>query len=836
MRSRSPAVAGLLCLCLGISGSAAADVLTPTLGQPLSEVSHSVDVTIDRGVATYKVRRVFANAGSRADEAGLEIDLPPGAAATGLRIRARDRWYDGELMEAEKAARLYQELTGMGAHQAKDPALLQWMWADKLYLQVFPVLPGSTSTVEYTLTVPTRYEGGQVFLSYPRTAMPSAAAADGDADADADADATATAAGSALAIPILTVRPAWADATTRIVVDGRRVVADAPVVLAAPPVLPWLDALGPSSNASYAASELVIPAVAATKRTFTEVALTLDIDHTYKGDLRIQLMTPADAVVDVFGGDGGDKNDVKGTFKLKLPAATTGAGTWRLVVSDHAARDAGTMSEWSLALGGGKGAYTAKSTDTPVFLPDAPETANDGGLAPIVIAPPAIDTLVGRLGKVVASTAHAFSRLELDAAPQLAALPKKAQLVFVLDLSHSQGAAAIDAQLAIAEAYVSHLPDAQVELVGYRRAAKRVFDAFVPAADLPARIAAARKAGAFAPGNGSALDDGARIAVGALAKRKGALRIVLLTDELLRHAFTNKLALDQLERAPSGTIVHVVVPGLADSGEQTLRRDDAAPLAALAAAHHGILGRVDGLPAKTQKALADAVLGLVRPIRIDRFAVTGLDTYMNGEPDDTLDEGDSVRAMIKLDGKAAGKAPDKVVLTGKIWGDGFRKVIAVDAGFSRATAAFVFSEDEHHDLSRAEMLKVAFMGKAVSPVTSYLATEPGVRPSTIGIPGRGMTGSGMGGGAGYGLLGSAPRIKPDLLALLAPAVKACVAKHKPAAGWTVSATAESTKDEIVDVSTTSTTPIATCLIEAVWAVRLDSRFDQNWEQHDLTFR
>jgi subtilisin-like proprotein convertase family protein len=835
MRSRAPAAAGFLCLA-GLGGAAApaaADVLTPTLGQPLSEVSHAVDVTIDRGVATYKVRRVFANAGTRADEAGLEIDLPPGAAATGLRIRARDRWYDGELMEAEKAARLYQELTGMGAHQAKDPALLQWLWADKLYLQVFPVLPGSTSTVEYTLTVPTRYAGGQVFLSYPRTATAAAAAAVDDDDEDPDA---AAAAGSPLAIPILTIHPAWADATTRIVVDGKRVVADAPVVLAAPPVLPWLDALGPSSNASYVASELVIPAVAATKRAFTEVAVTIDIDHTYKGDLRIQLVTSAGAVVDVFGGEGGDTNDVKGTFKLKLPAATPGAGTWRLVVSDHASRDTGTIGEWSLALGAGKGAYTAKSTDTPVFVPDAPETANDGGLAPIVIAPPPIDTLAGRLGKVIASAAHAFSRLELDAAPQLAPLPKKAQLVFVLDLSHSQGEAAIAAQLAIVEAYVSHLPDAQVELVGYRRAAKRVFDAFVPAAELPARIAAAKKAGAFAPGNGSALDDGARVAVGALAKRKGALRIVLLTDELLRHAFTNKLALDQLERAPAGTIVHVVVPALADSGEQTLRRDDAAPLAALAAAHHGILGRVDGLPAKTKKALADAVLGLVRPIRIDRFAVAGLDTYLNGEPGDALDEGDSVRAMVKLDGKAAGKAPDKVVLTGKIWGDGYRKVIAVDAGFSRATAAFVFSEDEHHDLSRDEMLKVAFMGKAVSPVTSYLATEPGVRPSTIGIPGRGGThGGAAGGGAGHGLVG-AYRRKPDLMKLLEPAVKACVAKHKPAAGWTVGATAESTKDEIVDVSTTSTQPIAACLVEAVWAVRLDAQFDLPWEQHELAFR
>jgi len=151
-----------------VAAPAGADELESTLGQHLFEASHSVDVTIEDGVALYRVRRVFANPGKIADEARLDIDLPYGAAATGLRIRARSQWYDGELMEAEQAAKLYQELTGKGIWKPKDPALLYWRWADKLALQVFPVLPGSTSTVEYTLTVPTRYSGGRVFLSYPR--------------------------------------------------------------------------------------------------------------------------------------------------------------------------------------------------------------------------------------------------------------------------------------------------------------------------------------------------------------------------------------------------------------------------------------------------------------------------------------------------------------------------------------------------------------------------------------------------------------------------------------------------------------------------------------------
>src|SRR3990167_287699 len=74
---------GLAIVCLGAS-SAHADVLRSTLEQPLFEVSHSVDVRIEDGVATFKVKRQFANPGKIADEAALEIDLPAGGAATGL--------------------------------------------------------------------------------------------------------------------------------------------------------------------------------------------------------------------------------------------------------------------------------------------------------------------------------------------------------------------------------------------------------------------------------------------------------------------------------------------------------------------------------------------------------------------------------------------------------------------------------------------------------------------------------------------------------------------------------------------------------------------------------
>lgn len=320
-----------------MANTAQADLLTATLEQPLFEVSHTVDVRIEDGVAVYKVKRQFANPGKIADEAMLMISLPTGSAATGLRIRARKRWYDGELMERDKAAALYHQMTGLGPYKPKDPALLQWIWADSLSLQVFPVMPGEVSTVEYTLTVPTRYSGGRYWVSYPRTA-----AATGD-----DADGR----GLALATPIITVHPGWGDSLTPLVIDGRRAAPDTAIVLTPPVHQAWEEAVGADASASYVASTIEVPASKATNVMFKTAKVVLDIHHTYKSDVRVELLAPNGKPVTLFDQKGGGDNNISGTFPVTLPEPTKGAGTWRLVVSDHVGLDNGSLDNWSLVLG-----------------------------------------------------------------------------------------------------------------------------------------------------------------------------------------------------------------------------------------------------------------------------------------------------------------------------------------------------------------------------------------------------------------------------------------------------------------------------------------------------
>lgn len=773
---------GLMLAC----SIAHADELRTARDQPLHEVSHTVDITLANGTATYKVRRQFANPGKVSDEAALSIDLPYGAAATGLRIKAHDKWYEGDLMEAEAAAKLYQELTGVGPFAPKDPALLRWLWADKLELRVFPVMPHGISTVEYTLTVPTRYANGKYVLSYPRT----------------NAEAM-----KQLVTPVITVH-----ADGALALDGGPLVANKPTALIPPP----RDELATDPAAGYAVSKLVIAASSHTDQEFTKARVDVDIRHTYRGDLALELVTPDGARLSLFDHNGSGANNVHDHFDVELPPGTRGAGMWRLVASDHVALDTGSLESWKLTLG----ATSAKSADVPKFIPDAPESPGDAGVASITVSPKPFVTWLGRLGRVVASPEHAFARLELDVAAQLVPLPKQAQVVFVVDASYSAGEEFLQSELAMVQAYLQHVPDAEVELVAVRRHPQRVFGRFVRGSDLKKLLPA------IALGNGSNLEEGAALAAQLLADRKGPTRVVLASDELFREALTPALAEAALAKLSPSTIVHVVRPTLDGDDVVSLLRKDDEPFAPLATHHHGIYAQLSGLPAKDGiKALAPPVLELVRPTRIEKVVVTGgfkLD-------DTTLVEGSGLRLMeVRTD------APERAVLSGVMWSDPVKLELATDAKFSRETAAFVFGADEYGQLSNEEQLKVAFMGHAVSPVTSFVAAEPGTRPSidgmgwgTIGAGRYGTIGHGSGSGSGYGMARVQPKIHVD------PA--ACLAQFPPPTGvWTAHLVVETTRTEIVDVRGASD-PLSTCLAETIWTQRLGGEFDRDHDSFEVNF-
>jgi hypothetical protein len=135
-------------------------------------------------------------------------------------------------------------------------------------------------------------------------------------------------------------------------------------------------------------------------------------------------------------------------------------------------------------------------------------------------------------------------------------------------------------------------------------------------------------------------------------------------------------------------------------------------------------------------------------------------------------------------------------------------------------------------------MTVALAGRAVSPVTSYVAYEPGTRPSRLGFRDTGVEGGVEGGVVGGDLNGvAAPAIikRPDLAAMLGAMIDAhaCFATDKRE----VTIAIDTTRDEIVDVVVVGAAdPAARCVAEATWRVRLDNRFDRAHERFTIVVR
>lgn len=87
------------------------------------------------------------------------------------------------------------------------------------------------------------------------------------------------------------------------------------------------------------------------------VRATVEIQHSWIGDLRVELVSPAGRSAVLHAQTGGSKRDLSTTFDSDTPASPLATlvgqsitGNWTLRVSDRAARDVGTLKKWSLAL------------------------------------------------------------------------------------------------------------------------------------------------------------------------------------------------------------------------------------------------------------------------------------------------------------------------------------------------------------------------------------------------------------------------------------------------------------------------------------------------------
>jgi|GEM_PF-928740 len=110
--------------------------------------------------------------------------------------------------------------------------------------------------------------------------------------------------------------------------------------------------------------------------TVDKLKLSLNISHTYKGDLSVTLTSPSGKSAVVHNRTGGSTDNVKGDFDLSAFAGEKAKGEWTLTVKDNAKGDSGKLNSWGLAI-------SPKATQPPTEPPKPPVpggTADDTSL------------------------------------------------------------------------------------------------------------------------------------------------------------------------------------------------------------------------------------------------------------------------------------------------------------------------------------------------------------------------------------------------------------------------------------------------------------------------
>jgi hypothetical protein len=450
-----------------------------------------------------------------------------------------------------------------------------------------------------------------------------------------------------------------------------------------------------------------------------------------------------------------------------------------------------------------------------------------------IVYPAPIDVgVAGTLARFDLGDGMHIARLEIDAAPELEKPPKDARVVFVVDASHSQTSEDVAAQLEVVRAYMSHLSDAEFEIVVYRRHASRAFGELVPA-KRAAEAIAGLEASAFFGGNGSHLDAGLVEAVGILDGTKRPSRIIAFTDSRLRASLTADYLATALTGAPKGTILHILDTSFR-GGQWEFAREDGHDLAPVAASTGGMLVTISGAEGGNDAA-DHAVRGLVVPLQIDYVSMAGAATPVFEVPL-TVRHGDGYRQMILSD-----KVPEVVTVEGKIWGRDWTETFT-PAGDGTELAGLVFGHSTWASLSEEQTKLAGHAGAVVSPATSFLARDPKA-PSTsydyeYGMIGRpcgfstmssSCGGSSCGGILGVGRAGTLVRTGWDperaIASLLSARVNGCALTHDVPV-FSLIVNLEATGIEIVDVAVDESTDatMTTCVADAAWDLELDTRF------------
>lgn len=99
----------------------------------------------------------------------------------------------------------------------------------------------------------------------------------------------------------------------------------------------------PDNNTSGVTSDIAVADIG----NASSVSVDVDISHTYKGDLKVSLISPSGVSYVLHNNSGGSTNDIKKTYSVTLSGTDT-TGTWQLKAVDSASWDTGKINRWSM--------------------------------------------------------------------------------------------------------------------------------------------------------------------------------------------------------------------------------------------------------------------------------------------------------------------------------------------------------------------------------------------------------------------------------------------------------------------------------------------------------
>lgn len=130
---------------------------------PLAIKYHRVSVEIDAQVARTKIDQVFENDFFRDIEGTYIFPLPKGANVTDFAMYIDGERISGELLEREKARRIYQDIV----NQMKDPALLEYFDRDMFKIRVYPIPAHGEKRIQLEYSEVLTSDAGLVRYHYP---------------------------------------------------------------------------------------------------------------------------------------------------------------------------------------------------------------------------------------------------------------------------------------------------------------------------------------------------------------------------------------------------------------------------------------------------------------------------------------------------------------------------------------------------------------------------------------------------------------------------------------------------------------------------------------------